>query len=438
MSPAGSSAPPARPPRSPFADHWALDPAVVFLNHGSFGACPRAVLDAQAALRAELEADPVRFLGRELDGRMAAARAAIGSFVGADPDDLALVPNATAGVNTVLRSLRLAPGDELLATDHEYNAALNALRFAAQRSGATIVTARIPLPVAGPEEAEEAVLAAVGPRTRLALLSHVTSPTALVLPVERLVPALESRGVAVLVDGAHAPGMIALDLAALGASYYAANLHKWVCAPKGAAFLHVRRDRQAAMRPLAISHGANDPRPGRSAFRKEFDWTGTFDPTPWLAAAVAIRVVGAMLDGGWPEVMARNRGLAIRARSILLAAIGEAAVLAGWGPPPALAPEAMLGSMAVVGLPATRSAGRLRSPLDRDRLQVALRDRFGIEAPVLAWPLDPGPRRPRRRLLRVSAHLHNSEAEYAHLGGALAVLLAGMPPGHRGWRAAGV
>lgn len=292
-----------------------------------------------------------------------------------------------------------------------------------------MATARIPLPVAGPGEAEQAVLAAVTRRTRLALLSHVTSPTALVLPIERLVPALESRGIAVLVDGAHAPGMVPLDLATLGASFYTANLHKWVCAPKGAAFLHVRRDRQVVIRPLAISHGANDPRPDRSAFRKEFDWTGTFDPTPWLAAPGAIRVVGAMLDGGWPAVMARNRALALRARTILLAAVAEGSAACGREPPPALAPEAMLGSMAVVELPPGRAAAALRSPLDRDPLQVALRDRFGVEAPILGWPLDPGPGRPLRRLLRVSAHLYNSEAEYAHLAAALGELLAGTPGG---------
>jgi isopenicillin-N epimerase len=199
--------------------------------------------------------------------------------VGADADDLAFVPNATHGVATILRNLRFAPGDEIVATDHEYNAALNMARFAAARDGARLVVARIALPVAGPDDVVERVLAAVSPRTRLVLISHVTSPTALVLPVDRLVPALEGRGIAVLVDGAHGPGMLPLDLGSLGASFYTGNLHKWVCAPRGAAFLHVRRDRQGAIRPLAISHGANDPRPTRSTFRKEFDWTGTADPT---------------------------------------------------------------------------------------------------------------------------------------------------------------
>jgi len=402
-----------RPPRAPHADAWALDPAVVFLNHGSFGACPGSVLAVQADLRAELEANPVAFLGRALEGRLDMVRARLGAFLGADPEDLAFVPNATAGVDTVLRSLRFAPGDELVATDHEYNAALNMARFAAARDGARVVVARIPLPTAGPDEVAEPVLAAVGPRTRLVLMSHVTSPTALVFPVERLVAALEGRGIPVLVDGAHGPGMLPLDLAGLGASFYAGNLHKWVCAPKGAAFLHVRRDRQAAIRPLAISHGANDPRPERSTFRKEFDWTGTADPTPFLAVPAAIDAVGGMVAGGWTAVMTRNVAIAAVARRALSSAAGM----------PVLAPESMLGSMAAIELPQDRGfAGR--GPADPDPLQARLLETASVEVPLHAWPRDPVPGERRRRLLRVSAHLHNDAAEYEHLALALRFLLA--------------
>jgi len=405
--------PPARPPRGPHAEAWALDPAVVFLNHGSFGACPRAVLVVQADLRAELEANPVAFLDRALEGRLDAARARLAAFVGADPEELAFVPNATAGVATVLRSLRFAPGDEIVTTDHEYNAALNMARFAAARDGARVVVARIPLPTTGPDEVAERVLAAVGPRTRLVLMSHVTSPTALVLPVERLVATLEGRGIPVLVDGAHGPGMLPLDLAGLGASFYAGNLHKWVCAPKGAAFLHVRRDRQNAIRPLAISHGANDPRAGRSTFRKEFDWTGTADPTPFLALPAALDAVGGMVAGGWPAVMARNAGLAAVGRRVLASAAGR----------PVLAPETMLGSMAAIELPPDR-AFAARDPSDADPLQARLLETAAVEVPLHAWPRDPVPGERRRRLLRVSAHLHNDSGEYAHLAEALRALLA--------------
>lgn len=410
-APVSARPPRERPLRAPHAEAWALDPEVVFLNHGSFGAVPRAVLAVQASLRAEMEANPVAFLDRHLEGRLDSARGRLAAFVGADPDDLAFVPNATHGVATVLRSLRFAPGDEIVATDHEYNAALNMARFAAARDGARVVVARIPLPVSGPDDVVERVMAAVSPRTRLVLMSHVTSPTALVLPVERLIPTLEARGIPVLVDGAHAPGMLPLDLDALGASFYAGNLHKWVCAPRGAAFLHARRDRRATLRPLAISHGANDPRPTRSTFRKEFDWTGTADPTPYLAVPAALDAIHGIVAGGWPAVMARNIRVAVDARRLLVAAAGR----------PAVAPETMLGSMAALELPLdpgfARRGATAPDPL-KGRLLAAR-----VEVPVHAWPRDPAPGERRRRLLRVSAHLHNDAGEYVYLAEVLQELL---------------
>ena len=380
---------------------WPLERGVIFLNHGSFGACPTEVLRHQAALRDEMEAEPVRFLSRELDDRLASARQALAAFVGADADDLAFVANATGGVNAVLRSLRFSPGEELLTTDHAYNACRNALDFAAGRAGARVVVATIPFPLASPDELVEAVLAHVTARTRLALLDHITSPTGLVLPIERLVAALAGRGVEVLVDGAHAPGMVPLDLGALGAAYYSGNCHKWLCAPKGSAFLWVRRDRQPDIRPLTISHGASAARPGRSRFRLEFDWTGTDDPTAWLAVPGAIEYLGSLLPGGWPELMARNRALALEARRLLCAATGTA--------PPC--PEEMVGALASIILPdgpTTEIGWRRPDPLQRQ-----LYDGWGIEVPVMSWPAAP------RRLMRISAQLYNAPADFERLAGAL-------------------
>jgi len=389
-----------------FGDLWPLDRGVVFLNHGSFGACPTEVLRRQAALRAEMEAEPVRFLSRELDDRLDAARGALAAFVGADAEDLAFVANATGGVNAVLRSRLFAAGDELLTTDHAYNACRNALEYAASRAGASVTVARVPFPVASADAIVDAVLAAVTPRTRLALLDHVTSPTALILPIERLCAALAARGVDVLVDGAHAPGMVPLELRTLGATYYSGNCHKWLCAPKGAGFLWVRRERRPEVRPSVISHGANVTRTGRSRFHLEFDWTGTADPTAWLTVPAAIDYLGSLLPGGWPALMARNRALALEARRLLCAAAGT---------PPAC-PDTMLGSLASVVLPdgQTTEIGWRRP----DPLQRRLFGGWGIEVPVTSWPAPP------RRLVRISAQLYNRPEHYARLAEALRKELA--------------
>jgi len=385
---------------------WPLDRGVAFLNHGSYGACPTEVVRHQSALRAEMEAEPVRFLGRELDARLDAAREALAAFVGADADDLAFIANATGGVNAVLRSLALSPGDELLTTDHAYGACRNALDYVAGRCGARVNVALIPFPVASPDTVVDAVLSKVTPRTRLALLDHITSPTGLILPIERLVAELARRGVETLVDGAHAPGMVPLDLRALGAAYYSGNCHKWLCAPKGSAFLWVRRDRQADIHPLTISHGATAARPGRSRFRLEFDWTGTQDPTGWLTVPKAIDYLGGLVPGGWPALMARNHALTLEARRLLCAAAGT--------PPPC--PDQMLGSLASIVLPdsPTMETGwRVRDPI-----QGRLFDGWGIEVPIMRWPGAP------RRLLRISAQLYNTPDQYARLADALGKELA--------------
>ena len=388
--------------------HWLLEDGLAFLNHGSFGACPREVIEEQARLRAELERNPVRFLWREVEGRLDAARNELARFVGADTQELAFVPNATTAVNSVLRSLDFQHGDEIVVTDHGYNACNNVAAECARRSGAKVVTARIPFPIARSEEAVAAILASVTPHTRLVLVDHVTSPTALVLPVEEIIRELEPRGIAVFVDGAHAPGMLPLELRALRPSFYTGNLHKWVCAPRGAGFIFARRDRQQGLQPAVISHGYNTPREGRSPFHDAFDWQGTLDLTAWLTVPAALRFCDNLLLGGWPALMRQNHALVCDARRLLCERLGIELPC----------PDSMLGSMATLPLPAAlqeKNAGESRAVIARfDPLQSALLERHHIEVPVVRWGSPP------QRWLRISSHAHNSREDYTRLADALA------------------
>jgi isopenicillin-N epimerase len=337
------------------------------------------------------------FLHRELERHLDEARAQLAAFVRADSDDLAFVPNATTGVNTVLRSLTFARGDEILVTDHEYNACRNVVDLVAAQLGAQVVVAPVPFPIDGPEAVVEAVLSRVTARTRLLLIDHVTSPTGLVMPVGPLVAKLAERGIDTLIDGAHAPGMLPLDLTALGAAYYTGNCHKWLCAPKGSALLHVRRDRQPQIRPLAISHGANSTRRDRSRFRLEFDFCGTGDPSPYLCVPAALQFLGGLLPGGIRELQAHNHELACAGRRLLCAALGSE--------PPC--PETMLGSLASVLLRWSDAAGV--GPMGLDPLQVELWERHRVEVPIMRW------QQPRLRLLRISPNVYNSLSEYEFL-----------------------
>jgi len=381
------------------ATFWGLDPEVTFLNHGSFGACPRSVLAAQQQWRDRLEQQPLQFFARDYEALLDAARQKLADFVGVDADDLAFLPNATTGVNTVLRSLRFAAGDELLTTNHEYNACRNALNYVAEREELQIVVAEVPFPIASADQVVEAVMAQVTPKTRLVLLDHVTSQTGLIFPIAQLISLLRERDIDTLIDGAHAPGMVPLNLQQLGATYYTGNCHKWLCAPKGAAFLYVQPNRQAQIRPLTISHGANSPRCDRSRFRLEFDWMGTDDPSAYLCVPEAIQCLEQLSPEGWPGLMAANRELVIAARQQLCDTLNVA--------PPV--PETMLGSMAVVPLPAG----------DWQSLQDALWEHYRIEVPIIPWQV-PG------RLVRISAQHYNSLAQYEYLATALTHLLGKM------------
>lgn len=369
--------------------HWSLDPDVVQLNHGSYGAVPTAVRAVQRRWQADFDANPTGFVQDRYRGALDEARRTLGDFVGADTDGLVFVPNATSGVAAVVGSLRLQPDDEIVITDHTYNAVRNIVDVATSMVGGRMITASIRLPDASPDQAAEAVLAAVTERTRLVIVDHITSPTALVLPVKQIVRRLEPD-VPVLIDGAHAPGMLSLAVDELGASFYTGNLHKWVCAPPGAAFLVVADRYRYTIRPPVISHGWNTPDEERSLFHRLFDWTGTFDPSAWLSVPAAIEVMASMHPDGWPGVMAANHALALDARNLLCERLGIE--------PPA--PDEMIGSMAALPVgPRPGMAERLR--------------RQGIVVPFPPWPS------PDTNLVRVSAQLYNTLDEYERLAQAL-------------------
>jgi isopenicillin-N epimerase len=386
--------------------HWQLDPQIDFLNHGSYGATPTVVLDEQRRLRDTLERNPVAFLSieRGLEPRLDLVRRTVADLVGSPVADIAFVRNATDGVNAVLSSLALVPGDEIVITDHGYNACNNAARFAAARCGATVRVAKIPFPIADPNAVLRAVAAAFSKRTRLLLVDHVSSPTGLVFPVEKIIDAAHARDVRVLVDGAHAAGMLPLNLRRLQPDYYTANHHKWLCAPKASGFLYVRSGLQDEVRPNVISHAASRPRPGRNRFLAEFDWTGTFDPTALLAVPTAIGFLDGLQRGGIDERMAANRRLARLARQLLCDALQVA--------PPA--PDTMIGSMVTVPLPPTVAAADTSSGTgDFVALKARLLERYRIEVPVFGG-LAPG-----TRLVRVSLQAYNSIDQVERLADAL-------------------
>jgi isopenicillin-N epimerase len=398
----------ARPAPSEFRRFWGLDPTVVFLNHGAFGACPVPVLEYQHRLRLEMEAEPLQFLHRRYEERLDPARAEVARFVGAEPNDLVFVANATTAINAVVRSLPFRDGDELLTTSLDYNASRNVLLEAAAMKGAKVVVAEVPFPLASADLVVEAVLDKITDRTRLVMLDHVTSNTGMILPIVPILRELNRRGIESLVDGAHAPGMLDLDVTAVGATYYTGNLHKWVCAPKGAAFLWIREDRQKTLQPAVISHGNNTHRLDHSAFQDRFDWPGTFDPTAWMAAGEAVRWMGALLPGGWAEIRERNHRLVVEARRRLVELLEV----------PAPCPESMLGSLATLPLP-TRFGGRPRTGKVDDE-QARLFDDYRIEVPLIRMGS------PVTRWLRVAAHIYNSGAEFEYLGQVLREMGGGL------------
>ncbi|HET7571411.1 MAG TPA: aminotransferase class V-fold PLP-dependent enzyme [Gaiellaceae bacterium] len=323
--------------RAPTAEalraEFLLDPDVAFLNHGSFGACPEAVFERYRHWQRELEREPVDFIARRLPRLLDEARAALAAYVGSRPDDLAFVTNATHGVNLAARALDLRPGDEILTTDLEYGACDLAWEWLCGRTGARYVRAPLPLPLSRPDEVVDALFAGASERTRVVFVSHVTSETALVLPVAEIVERARSAGYTTIVDGAHAPAHVPVDLDVLQADFYSGNCHKWLCAPKGAGFLHARPEHQERVDAAIVSWGYADG----TGFSRRIEQQGTRDPAAWLAVPDAI---AWQAERDWRTVSARARELTLAARERLCGVLGTAP----------LAPDAMLGQMATVSL----------------------------------------------------------------------------------------
>jgi isopenicillin-N epimerase len=367
---------------------WPLDPAVAYLNHGGYGATPSVVLAAQAAWQARIERNPTGFMTRELTAALRQAAGEVAHALGADAADFVFVENATAGINAVLRSLAFRPGDEIVITSLVYGAIRKAAAFVAQAHGARLVEVPITLPINGADTVTDAVTAALGPRTRLVIVDHIAASSALVLPVAGLIERVHRAGARILIDGAHAPGQVALEIAALGADWYVGNLHKWYFAPRGCGFLWAAKSAQAETHPLAISHGLGQ------GFDVEFDWTGTRDFTACLAAPSGVAFHQRL---GGAALMARNAALAREAAALLVSAWGTGTT----------GPAECFAAMVSVRLPVTGEIGPARAQL----LVRWLAERHRIETAITA---DSG-----ALWLRISAQAYNEPAEYARLASAI-------------------
>jgi len=397
--------------------HWDLEPGLTFLNHGSFGLAPRELLHWRFQLLRRIERDPVAFLASELQPGLDRSRRLLARLVGASPAQLAFVPSTTYGLNELLQRLELPVGSEVLLSDHGYNATANLVRFACERNGWTWRLVPIPLPLDDPAQVVEAFATAWGPATRLLVVDHITSPSALVLPLQPLITLARQRGARILVDGAHGPGSLPLQLEAWQPDGYVGNLHKWLCCPRGSAFLWVRDPWQESLRPLVVGHGASGPLPpGVSRFHLEHDWLGTTDPSPWLALPEALRLLtGKPLDGEeapqasavWLSRLERlqraHRDQALKGQDLLLAALQLDRPLA---------PASLQAAMAAVPLDPVGT-------LDGAALQAELRRR-GFQLPVI--PLrqhTPG----LPQFLRISCFAYNTLDDLQRLAQALPAAL---------------
>lgn len=388
---------------APSSIHWPLDPDLTFLNHGSYGVCPRPVIEAQARYRMQIERDPVSWFVRDQEPLLDAARDALGRLINCRGSDVAWTSNATLAIATVLRSIDWREGDEILCCDQEYMSAINEIRRLETREGVSLVVAPLAFPIGGEDEVVDRIMSRVSGRTRLAIISQITSPSAIIMPVHRLTRELRARGIEVLIDGAHAPGQIEVDLAALDPTYYVATMHKWVCAPKGAGMLYVHPEKRATVRPLALSSRAHEERPWRDLYLRDFDYHGTDDYTPHICVREAIEFMGGLLPGGFEELRRRNHDLVIEARGLICSTLGLTPPL----------PESMCPMMATIQLPSMPESLRGKRCTFADPIQDRLVSAHRIQVPIWTNSLTG------QRFCRISAQVYNKIEQYERLAEAL-------------------
>ncbi len=389
------------PSYSKAIEHWSLDRDMVFLNHGSFGATPTKILAKQQAIIQQMEREPVRFMVRELEPMWWEAKAKVAAFVGAESSNLVFVKNATMGVNTIIHSLSFDEGDEILTSNHIYGACYNTLNQYAIQKKFSIKMATIPFPFQNDEEVLEALIQGITPRTKLLLIDHITSATGSIFPIENIVSAFESRGIEVLVDGAHAPGMMELELEKLGASYFVGNCHKWICSPKGSAILYVRKDKQPKINPLQFSHVHDKKRGTADDWSAQFFWPGTDDISAYLCVPDAIQQMQE-IGGSWEDIRKHNKNLVVQARNLIAETLGTELPV----------PEKNIGFISNILIGPGQLPDKFFNSIST--LQETLFQKYKIEVPIFVFD-----RQNPRLWVRVSAQLYNSFEQYEYLAAAL-------------------
>ncbi|MEE9464513.1 MAG: aminotransferase class V-fold PLP-dependent enzyme [Candidatus Neomarinimicrobiota bacterium] len=381
--------------QTPLKSQYLLDPQFIFLNDGAFGSCPRPVFEAYQAWQKRIEGRPEEYLWRNREQYLAPVRQALARYLGADPANLAFVPNATTGINIVARSLKLQAGDEILASNHEYGAIDRTWAFIAAKTGARYINRVLPPPLTTHDDFIEVFWGAVTDQTRIICLSHITSPTALIFPIAEICARARQAGITTIIDGAHAPGQLDLDLETLGADYYTGNGHKWLGAPRGSAFLYARPEVQSLVEPLIVSWGYQSDHPSGSTFQDYLGWTGTRDLSPYLATAAALDFIA---DNDWAQVRRRCHRMALDGLARLQSLTGE--------PPMCENPEQWIAQMFAVLLP---------ERVEPEKLEAELLARYRIEVPIKSWQ--------DKKLVRVSIPAYTSEQDLEQLETALQELL---------------